>query len=71
MVAIMAKKYEINAEQLNELQVARKENRDKAVDRRIHALIIRRGNKRERYFSGHRVKDNIFMKSTKILCKRI
>ena len=36
----MAKQYEINAEQLEELQRARKENRDKAVERRLHALIL-------------------------------
>lgn len=37
---IMSKKYEINAEKMEELQRARKENRDKIVDRRLHALIM-------------------------------
>lgn len=36
----MSKKYEINAEKMEELQHARKENRDKSVDRRLHALIM-------------------------------
>ena len=36
----MAKKYEINREKIEELQSARKNNRDKKVDRRLHALIL-------------------------------
>ena len=36
----MVKKYEINEEKMEELQRARKENRDKNVDRRLHALIL-------------------------------
>ena len=36
----MAKKYEISKEKIVELQSARKSNRDKKVDRRLHALIL-------------------------------
>lgn len=36
----MAKKYEISEEGLNELRQARRVNRDKNVDRRLHALIL-------------------------------
>ena len=36
----MAKKYEIEKEKIEELQRARKNNRDKKVDRRLHALIL-------------------------------
>ena len=36
----MAKKYEINAEKMEELQRARKKNRDKNIDRRLQALIL-------------------------------
>ena len=36
----MAKKYEINKEKIEELDRARKNNRDKNVDRRIGALIL-------------------------------
>ena len=36
----MAKKYEINAEKMEELQSVRKRNRDKVIDRRLHALIL-------------------------------
>ena len=36
----MAKKYEINAEKMEELQSARKKNRDKNIDRRLQALIL-------------------------------
>ncbi len=41
----MAKKYEIIAEKIAELQSARKKNRDKNKDRRLHALIL--------YAEGH------------------
>ena len=37
----MAEKYEISKEGLKELREARRENRDKSVDRRLHALILR------------------------------
>ena len=36
----MAEKYEISGEGLKELRQARRENRDKSVDRRLHALIL-------------------------------
>ena len=36
----MAKKYEISEEGLNELREARRTNRDKSVERRLHALIL-------------------------------
>ena len=36
----MAKKYEISAEKMEELQSARKKNRDKNIDRRLQALIL-------------------------------
>ena len=36
----MAKKYEINKEKIEELDRARKNNRDKNVDRRLRALIL-------------------------------
>lgn len=36
----MAKKYEIDAEKIEELRRARKANRDKGIDRRLHALIL-------------------------------
>ena len=36
----MSKKYEINAEKIEELKHARKEKWDKRVDRRLHALIM-------------------------------
>ena len=36
----MAKKYEISAEKMEELQSVRKRNRDKVIDRRLHALIL-------------------------------
>ena len=36
----MAKKYEISEEGLNELREARRRNRDKSVERRLHALIL-------------------------------
>ena len=36
----MAKKYEIREEGLNELREARRTNRDKSVERRLHALIL-------------------------------
>ena len=36
----MAKKYEIDKGKMEELQRARKQNRDKNVDRRLHALIL-------------------------------
>ncbi len=45
----MAKKYEINAEKMEELQSARKKNRDKKIDRRLQALIL--------YGEGHTGKD--------------
>ena len=42
----MAKKYEISEEGLNELREARRTNRDKSVERRLHALILHaEGNK--------------------------
>ena len=37
---IMAKKFEISEEGLNELREARKRNRNKNVERRLHALIL-------------------------------
>ncbi len=40
MVIIMAKKYEISEEGLNELCEARKRNRDKNIERRLYALIL-------------------------------
>ena len=36
----MAKKYEISEEQSREIQQARKDNRNKNVDRRLHALLL-------------------------------
>lgn len=36
----MAQKYEIGKEYLERLQRARKSNRNKNVDRRLHALIL-------------------------------
>ena len=36
----MTKKYEISEEGLNEFREARKTNRDKSVERRLHALIL-------------------------------
>ena len=47
----MAKKYEITAEGLAELSTARKANRDKNIDRRLHALIL--------YAEGHTSKEII------------
>lgn len=45
----MAKKYEITAEGLAELYAARRTNRDKNIDRRLHALIL--------YAEGHTSKE--------------
>ena len=36
----MATKYEIKEEEIDELKNAQKNNRDKNVDRRLHALIL-------------------------------
>lgn len=45
----MAKKYEIDAEKIEELRRARKANRDKGIDRRLQALIL--------YGEGHTGKE--------------
>ena len=36
----MAKKYKISEEKIDELRRARKNNRDKTIDRRLRALIL-------------------------------
>jgi hypothetical protein len=37
----MPKTYTITQEQMKELEITRKENRDKRVEKRLHAVILR------------------------------